>query len=107
MVVTSVKHLGGILAPTMSIVARNPTSRNSWESDEITRAEDIIEEVCGNVSDIKQCFVKETYDLADLVEYAHIGFIKGTLQKNGNINFRLLPLDIGPPALIFSFSNES
>ena len=49
MVVTSVKHLGGILAPTMSIVARNPTSRNGWKSDEITRAEDIIEEVCGNV----------------------------------------------------------
>ena len=82
-VVTSVKHLGGILAPTMSIVARNPTSRNGWKSDEITRAEDIIEEVCGNVSDIKQCVVKETYDLADLVEYAHIGFNKGTLQKNG------------------------
>ena len=83
MVVTSVKHLGGILAPKMSIVAWNPTSRNGRKSDEITRAEDIIEEVCGNVIDIKQCVVKETYNLADLVEYAHIGFNKGTLQKNG------------------------
>ena len=98
MVVTSVKHLGGILAPKMSIVAWNPTSRNGRKSDEITRAEDIIEEVCGNVIDIKQCVVKETYNLADLVEYAHIGFNKGTLQKNGN-NLRLLPLDVGPPPL--------
>ena len=35
MVVASTKHLGGILAPTISFVARNPVSRTGWKSSSL------------------------------------------------------------------------
>ena len=85
MVVTSTKHLGGILAPTISVIARNAVSRKGWKTYNITPSVEIIEDRCGNASDIQKCIVEETYDLADLVKHAHIGFNKNESLMNKSL----------------------
>ena len=85
LVVASTKHMGGILAPTISVVARNPVSRKGWKSYNITPSVEIIEDRCGNASDIQKCIVEETYNLADLVRQAHIGFKKNESLMNSSL----------------------
>ena len=81
----STKYLGGILAPTISVVARNLVSRKGWKSYNITPSVEIIEDRCENASDIQRCIVEETYNLADLVKHAHIGYKKNESLMNSSI----------------------
>ena len=76
MVVSSKKHSGGILAPTISVVARNPFSRKGWKSDNITSSVEVIEDQCGKAKDVQKCILERTYSLSDLVKDADIGFDK-------------------------------
>ena len=74
MVVSSTRHSGGIAAPTISVFAGNPISKKGWKSVKITTSVEIIEDQCGSASDIQRCIVEGTYERADVVEHAHIGF---------------------------------
>lgn len=75
-VISSTEHSGGILAPTISVVVRNPRSMKGWKSDNITSSMEVIEDQCGEASDIRKCILEGTYDLSDVVKDAHIGFEK-------------------------------
>ena len=85
MVVSSTKHSGGIFAPTISVMARNHFSRKGWKSDNITASVDVIEDQCGNASDIQKCIVEGTYQLSDVVKHAHIGFAKNESLMNSTL----------------------
>ena len=75
-VISSIKHSGGILAPTVSVVVRNPRSMKGWKSDNITSSMEVIKDQCGKASDVRKCVLARTYNLSDVVKDAHIGFEK-------------------------------
>ena len=75
-VISSIKHSGGILAPTVSVVVRNPRSMKGWKSDNITSSMEVIKDQCGKASDVRKCVLAGTYNLSDVVKDAHIGFEK-------------------------------
>ena len=74
MVIPSTKLSGGIPAPTISVFGANNITKTGWKSREVTSSLEVIEDRCGNASDIKKCIVQGTYNLSDVVKYAHIGF---------------------------------
>ena len=74
MVIPSTKLSGGIPAPTISVFGANNITKTGWKSREVTSSLEVIEDRCGNASDIKECIVQGTYNLSDVVKYAHIGF---------------------------------
>ena len=74
MVVSSRKHSGGILAPTISVVARNPFSGKGWRSNNITSSIQVIEDQCGKEENVQKCILERTYSLSDVIKDAHIGF---------------------------------
>ena len=76
MVISSIEHSGGILAPTVSVVVRNPSSMKGWKSDNITSSVEVIEDQCGVANDIQKCILDGTYNLSDVVKHAHIGYKK-------------------------------
>ena len=75
-VISSIKHSGGILFPTVSVVVRNPRSMKGWKSDNITSSMEVIKDQCGKASDVRKCVLAGTYNLSDVVKDAHIGFVK-------------------------------
>ena len=73
-VVSATRHSGGILAPTISVVARNSYPRKGWKSDNITSSVEVIKDQCGDAGDIKKCIIEGTYSLSDMIKHAHIGY---------------------------------
>ena len=85
MVVSSTRHSGGIAAPTISVFAGNPISKKGWKSVKITTSVEIIEDQCGSASDIQRCIVVGTYERADVVKHAHIGFVTNESLMNSSL----------------------
>ena len=76
-VISSIEHSGGILAPTISVIVRNLRSKKGWKSENITSSlTEVIEDQCGKASDIRKCILEGTYNLSEVVKDAHIGFEK-------------------------------
>ena len=74
MVISSIEHSGGILAPTVSVIVRNNFSMKGWRSENISSSMDVIQDQCGKASDIQRCILDGTYNLSDVVKSAHIGY---------------------------------
>ena len=54
MVISSIEHSGGILAPTVSVVVRNPSSMKGWKSDNITSSVEVIKLGSFNISCVEE-----------------------------------------------------
>ena len=53
-VISSIEHTGGILAPTISVVVRKSPFMTGWKSDNVTSSVELIDDQCGRARDIQE-----------------------------------------------------
>ena len=73
-VISSIEHTGGILAPTISVVVRKSPFMTGWKSDNITSSVELIDDQCGKASDIQECILEGTFNFSDVIKDAHLGY---------------------------------
>ena len=66
MVVKNKRDTGGIEAPAITIVARNPDIKKGWKKTVVLRnTNELIKGYCSEYEDIQKCIHENTFDKED------------------------------------------
>ena len=93
MVVTSSRATGGIAAPAITVSALNPvTSNNGWKNNPKveTSSYELVLPNCGHSANIKDCIIRKTYELEDVISKIIMGFSTKTSLMEPKLWSRVL-----------------
>jgi hypothetical protein len=87
MVVTDKRQTGGIVGPTITVIARNTITREAWREEPLAKRDHsgIVEGQCSeyeHLGSIEECIKKKTYEKSDTIEGLILGF-NSILTENG------------------------
>ena len=74
MIVKNTKHTGGIEAPAITIVSRNPQSKQGWKNvPKLSSTQELVHDFCGE-NNVEKCIREKTFGHKEVVKDVTIGF---------------------------------
>ena len=75
MIIKNKRHNGGIVAPAITIVARNPETKRGWKNlNQVQNTNEIMQEYCHTYNNIEKCISESTFNQTEAVKIVTIGF---------------------------------